>query len=122
MILPMGRKRPIPATDDGMGVFDGGPGSDTLSFADFMDEDGDGNGVTVDNDRLTAPNLQGDRSLQPGLFRNIENFIGSPMDDTITGENTGPNIIEGGPGMDDLDCWRRPVGHRFLSHSPSSVT
>ena len=28
-------------------MFDGGPGSDTLSFADFMDVDGDGDGVTV---------------------------------------------------------------------------
>ena len=37
-----------------------------------------------------------------GLFRSIENFIGSPIADNITGEDNRPNIIEGGPGSDTL--------------------
>ena len=55
--------------DDGdrmmaQGVFDGGenddgtPDGDTLSFADFTDEDGDGEGVTVTLAGTAGVNLQ----------------------------------------------------------------
>ena len=100
------------------GVFDGGPGSDTLSFADFMDVDGDGDGVTVvANGDVTYKD--GGTPLS-GLYRSIENFIGSPADDTITGD-TDDNVIEGGKGEDVL---RGGGGNDTVSYrsSPSSVT
>ena len=105
------------------GAFDGGENDDgtadgdTLSFADFMDEDGDGVGVTVDmtNARVT---YKGSTTVS-NFFKNIENLIGSRYGDDLTGD-AGNNVIEGGLGIDDLDGGGTDtVSYR---NSPSSVT
>ena len=101
------------------GVFDGGPGSDTLSFADFRDVDGDGDGVTVEDATRVVTYKSG--SPLTGLYRSIENFIGSPSDDTITGDGR-PNIIEGGDGDDVLDGGAGGGDTVSYRSSPSSVT
>ena len=90
------------------GVFDGGENddgtadSDTLSFADFDDDDadGDGNGVTVT--MADAMVIYRGTTTATNFFKNIENLIGSPYIDNLTGD-TGDNIIEGGPGGDTLN-------------------
>ena len=94
-----GKAAPDNGDRTGMNLFDGGPGSDTLSFADFTNDDGDGNGVTV---LATGSVTYDSDAVLTGLFRSIENFIGSPIADNITGEDNRPNIIEGGPGSDTL--------------------
>ena len=99
------------------GVFDGGPGSDTLSFADFRDVDGDGDGVTVTAAGGVTYKTGSELS---GLYRSIENFIGSPSDDTITGD-AGDNVIEGGDGQDTLTGGGGSDTVSYRS-SPSSVT
>ena len=111
-----------PNTDDRTvvpGVFDGGPGSDTLSFADFRDVDGDGDGVTVVHTGTGAVTYNDNPALT-GLYRSIENFIGSPEDDTITGDDND-NIIEGGDGEDVLTGGGGSDTVSYRS-SPSSVT
>ena len=98
------------------GVFDGGENddgtadSDTLSFADFEDEDGDGVGVTVTMTNAQVTYKGG--TPVADFFKNIENLIGSRYGDTLTGDD-GDNVIEGGPGIDDLDGGGRH-GHCFL--------
>ena len=69
-----GKAAPYTGDRMGMNLFDGGPGSDTLSFADFRDEDGDGSGVVVSNTGAVTYNSG---SVLNGLYRSIENFIGS---------------------------------------------
>ena len=59
--------------------------SDTVSFARFSDEDG---GQTI--------------SLAAGIIQRVENVIGTDYDDTIIGNETEANIIEGGDGGDTL--------------------
>ena len=111
-----------PSTGDRMmaqGVFDGGPGSDALSFADFKDEDGDGKGVTVSAAGAVTYNSG---TALAGLYRSIENFIGSPSDDMITGEDTRPNVIEGGNGDDTLRGGSGGGDTVSYRSSPSSVT
>ena len=110
-----------PLTGDRMGteLFDGGPGSDTLSFADFKDVDGDGDGVTVS--AAGAVTYKSGSAL-PGLYRSIENFIGSPSDDTINGEDTRPNVIEGGDGDDMLNGGSGAGDTVSYRNSVSSVT
>ncbi|MCY4361383.1 MAG: hypothetical protein OXE42_04230 [Gammaproteobacteria bacterium] len=106
------------------GVFDGGPGSDTLSFADFRDVDGDGDGVTVEHTTdptTTRAVTYKSGSTLTGLYRSIENFIGSPEDDDITGDGR-PNIIEGGDGDDDLDGGTGGGDTVSYRNSISSVT
>ena len=106
------------------GVFDGGENDDgtadgdTLSFADFTDEDGDGVGVTVDmtNAQVT---YKGSTTVS-NFFNNIENLIGSRYGDDLTGD-AGDNVIEGGPGIDDLDGGGGTDTVSYRS-SPSSVT
>ena len=56
----------------------------------------------------------------PGLYRSIENFIGSPSDDTITGDGDD-NVIEGGDGQDTLTGGGGSDTVSYRS-SPSSVT
>ena len=91
------------------GVFDGGENddgtkdSDILSFADFDDDDadGDGNGVTVTMTNGSGAVIYRGTTSAANFFKNIENLIGSPDIDNLTGD-TGDNIIEGGPGGDTL--------------------
>ena len=90
-------------------VIDGGPGSDTLSFADFRDVDGDGDGVMITaTGQVTYRRMKTDDTddsngvIAAGLFRGIEHFIGSRYDDVIMG-TAGDDIIEGGAGQDNLN-------------------
>ena len=113
-----------PDTGDrmGMDLFDGGPGSDTLSFADFMDEDGNNRGVRVrltDGDVIYKGDI-GTGTPVTGLFKSIENLIGSDEIDTLIGDDDD-NVIEGGGGDDTLTGGggMDTVSYR---HSPRGVT
>ena len=91
------------------GVFDGGENddgtkdSDTLSFADFTDEDGNDLGVTVTlaDGRVVYQGALGGTPPTTALFKNIENLTGSPENDMLTGDGSD-NVIEGGDGSDIL--------------------
>jgi Ca2+-binding RTX toxin-like protein len=76
-------------TAAGIHVFDGGAGTDTLSYAPSSV------GVTVN---LFAGTGVGDGT---DSFTNIENIIGSSHNDTIT-SNSGANVIDGGAGTDTV--------------------
>ena len=71
---------------DGSDELDGGVGADTVSYA------GAGAPVTVDLASVTQPGGEED-------LVGIENVIGSPFADTLTG-NAGSNRLIGGPGAD----------------------
>ena len=43
-----------------------------------------------------------EKTLGAGMITNIENLIGTPENDTLTGEENMPNVIEGGDGADTL--------------------
>jgi Ca2+-binding RTX toxin-like protein len=75
--------------DAGNNVIDGGAGNDTVRF------DGVAAAVTVNLANGTATGQGAD------TLRNIENVVGSSLDDTITG-NTGNNVIDGGAGTDTV--------------------
>ena len=89
----------------------GGPGSDYLSGGAGNDmiyiygEDGTVNGG-LGNDTISYEMLTGPDgvivALSSRLIMHIENIIGTPNDDTLTG-NDGNNVIEGGGGADVLD-------------------
>ena len=108
------------------GVFDGGENddgtqdSDTLSFAEFEDEDGDGEGVTVSLDSTNGVNYKG-APVTERKFINFENLIGSRYGDDLDGDSE-PNVIEGGPGIDDLDGGVGPGDTVSYRHSPRGVT
>ena len=71
---------------------DGGADTDTVSFENFNDYNAkrsEDEGVEVD-------------LSDNGVYKGIENLIGTDFDDTLTGD-TGANRIEGGDGGDDLD-------------------
>ena len=93
------------------GVFDGGENDDgskdgdTLSFADFTDVDGNGQGVRVrlaEGDVIYQGDISTDANAVAGFFKNMENLIGSPENDRLIGD-AGDNVIEGGDGQDFLD-------------------
>ena len=71
--------------DGGENADDAEGDSDTVSFARFSDEDGG---------RLI--------SLAAGIIQNVENAIGTDYDDTIIGNDSEANVIEGGDGGDTL--------------------
>ena len=104
----------------GMGLLDGGGGSDTLSFEKFENKDHGGGVIIAADGALT---FDGGLVIpaDANLFRSIENFIGSPENDTIdvTGDNK-INVIEGGAGQDTLTT---NDNEDFVSYrsSPSSV-
>ena len=111
------------------GVFDGGENDDgskdgdTLSFADFTDVDGNGQGVRVrltEGDVIYQGDISTDANAVAGFFKNMENLIGSPENDRLIGD-AGDNVIEGGDGQDFLDGGggEDTVSYR---HSHSSVT
>ncbi len=72
----------------------GGEGNDTVSYADYVSEDGE-KGVFVDLDNNSQQNKTGD------TYYSIENIIGSQYNDTIYGD-AGDNIIWGHGGNDTL--------------------
>jgi Ca2+-binding RTX toxin-like protein len=84
------------ATRDG---FFGGPGADTVSFATATPSSmpGGRDGVTVDLRRELASG-EGTREF----VRGIENVLGSPFADRLTGDAEA-NRLEGGFGDDELD-------------------
>ena len=73
----------------GDNVIDGGGGTDTVRF------DGVAAAVTVNLVNGTAAGQGAD------TLRNIENIVGSSLDDTITG-NAGNNVVDGGTGNDTV--------------------
>ena len=85
--------------------FIGGAGEDTVSYANARDEK-----VTVDLGSVTVadpdPNndshSDGDYFPDSGTGLNVENVIGGPRGDTITGNDLA-NKIWGGAGADDID-------------------
>jgi Ca2+-binding RTX toxin-like protein len=91
------------------GVLDGGAGTDSLSFSDFMlaaDGDGDGladivdllRGVSVD---LGAGLIREDGFGHNGALTGIENVTGTDYADALTGD-AGANRLEGLGGNDAL--------------------
>ena len=74
----------------GADVFDGGAGTDTVTYA------GAAAAVRVDLERTDSQNTFGsDRDTLIG----IENLVGSAFDDTLAGDS-GANRLEGGAGSD----------------------
>src|SRR5262249_28954572 len=69
------------------GTVDGGPGTDTLDYSLYT------TGVTV--------NLKTGVATGTGGVTRIENVIGSPADDTITGDSNF-NVINGNGGNDTI--------------------
>ena len=78
---------------DGNDTLDGGTGTDTVSYADASDA------VTVSLALTTAQNTGG---AGTDTLANIENLIGSVLDDTLTG-NAGDNVLSGLDGNDTLN-------------------
>jgi Ca2+-binding RTX toxin-like protein len=82
----------------GNDTLDGGAGIDTVSYAGAGDPNV-GTGITV-NLSITTAQLIGSGQGQDTIL-NIENVIGSPFNDTITG-SAGANVLTGGLGADLL--------------------
>ena len=81
----------------GADLVNGGAGADTLSYANSVDTDGDGQGVTVN---LFRDSASGDDAEDDSFF-NIENLLGSALNDNLRGD-TGANTLIGGDGADRL--------------------
>ena len=106
--------------------FYGGAGSDTI-YADRDDTTINGwladqvddtdtpdidESVEAEVDPMTADTVSYEKvvegqtgitaTLSAGVISNVENIIGSPLNDTLTGD-AGDNVIEGGDGADALD-------------------
>ena len=82
--------------------FIGGDGEDTVSYANALDEK-----ITVDLTRTASQSAAdaNNPSYSDGDYfpdGDVENVIGSPRGDTITGNNLD-NKLWGGPGADTLD-------------------
>ncbi|MCB0827296.1 MAG: hypothetical protein KDB62_00620 [Solirubrobacterales bacterium] len=88
----------IIATSRGQGKVDGGPGTDTMSFAIHTPEghSRNGDGVTVD---LGSGESQG---IHKYKLDGIENVSGSSFDDYIEGKRGETNLLSGGLGDDVL--------------------
>ena len=83
----------VQAQDPGQAnVLDGGPGSDTASYASAL------TGVTVS---LAKSGPQETFGAGVDWLQNIENLTGSSFNDTLTGD-ANPNTITGGAGNDTL--------------------
>ena len=89
--------------------FTGGAGEDTVSYANARDEKvtvvlGRAAGATADANNPS--HSDGDYFIDPDgegpLTHGVENVIGSPRGDTITGDD-GPNKLWGGAGADVLN-------------------
>jgi CSLREA domain-containing protein len=74
-------------------VLDGGPGTDTDSAVDST-------GIVANLSDAAAGATPAHTSTGPGTdtLAGIENVVGSPFADTITGDD-GPNVLDGGPGV-----------------------
>jgi Ca2+-binding RTX toxin-like protein len=88
--------------------FVGSPGDDRIVGTEGDDTIDGGDGEdTIDYSASTSAvdvNLRGNSATGQGtdILRNIENVIGSPGDDRITG-NDEANVLDGGPGNDTID-------------------
>ncbi len=77
----------------GADIIDGGTGNDTVSYDDFF------GGIVKVNLSLTTAQTGG--NAQGDILISIENIIGSPYYDTLTG-NSANNALSGGAGNDTL--------------------
>ena len=99
----------------GADTLDGGDGTDTVSYS------GSSAGVTVN--LLTGVGARGD--AQGDMLSNIENLIGSPYNDALTGD-TGNNVLRAGAGDDVLiggagaDRLRGGTGQDTVSYTGST--
>ena len=95
---PAARRRPD-EDDFGDDVLDGGPGWDTV----WVDALYSGAGAPATGPRLDLSNLaQGQETARkPALIAGIEALTGSPLGDTLIG-NDGTNHLSGGAGGDVL--------------------
>ena len=80
------------ATADGGDVYDGGPGTDSLSYENRT------NAITIKMNRLAD---DGETNEKDDVQDSIETIIGGAGSDTINGGD-GDNTIVGGPGNDIL--------------------
>jgi hemolysin type calcium-binding protein len=84
----------------GTNTFDGGGGNNTVDF--LYGQQRYGNGSTGVTANLSISGVQNfGTGFGSGSFTNIQNLIGSPIGDTLTGNN-GDNVIDGGGGDDSL--------------------
>ncbi len=95
--------------------FDGGAGTDTVSYASVT-----GNtGVTVN---LSTGLGSGAGSWSLGdTYTNIENVIGSKNNDTLTGAATGMTVLTGGAGADALIGIAGNSANTYASYAGSTV-
>ena len=84
---------PLSALAPGTEVLNGGPGSDTVSYATSPDA------VTVD---LAASVLAGGDAEGDGVGADVENVTGSSVTDTLNG-NSAANVIRGLGGLDVIN-------------------
>lgn len=75
-----------------------GGGTDTLDFSEFLVTTGT---VTVNLNATSTSVFSGGLSLTLSSTSTLENVIGSPNNDAITG-NSAANVLEGGEGNDTL--------------------
>jgi len=79
----------------GRDIVDGGEGVDTISYTNSTTQIN----ARLDLDEVGKQYISGDYYQYTDKVRNVENLIGSPFDDQITG-NSGDNLLVGGDGDD----------------------
>ncbi len=95
----------VAAHGGGNDTYDGGDGIDTIKFESAE------NGVNVNLEEGTATDATDTYYIGDDVLTNIENVVGSPGNDDITGDaqvnalyaGTGDDILDGGEGDDILD-------------------
>lgn len=91
----------IVKTGNGIGTIDGGAGRDTISYIGHTPPGyGKHSGVMVDLQQGKGMNGKGVDTIS-----NLEDVIGSPFDDLLTGENGVNNRISGGLGDDIIKAF-----------------
>ena len=74
---------------------DSSEGTDTLDFSRMSA------GVSIDLSNISAQTLNASLTVTLSSATGIENLIGTPLNDSLTG-NTLDNVLEGGAGNDRL--------------------
>lgn len=119
--------------------FNGGDGSDTVSFEKMsFDDDSDEsniNGVTIDLNEELQENFTYGKSIGGTVYTpdsylvSVENVIGTNFDDVITGNNDnnllmglgGTNILDGGKGFDTAAYTGSAYQYSFVAGSMSGT-
>jgi Ca2+-binding RTX toxin-like protein len=107
------------AGNSGDNVIDGGPGTDTVTYANATA------GVTVSL-ALTTPQATGGAGTD--TIKNVENLTGTSFNDVLTG-SSAKNVIMGGSGDDHITgggggdvLWGGPGADTFIYLTPADST